>query len=104
MTYVLRNLGTHEARDVKVSSESVQFLSGPIADHAFAAGGSSMLVEQVVPPGAGIKFTAPGPSAYYGRGHELLVVWRGSDVPRAVAMPRPPPSPETHRPDRRPFY
>lgn len=89
MTYVLRNLGTHEARDVKVSSGSVHFLSGPIAEHAFTTGGSSMLVEQVVPPGSGIKFTATDPSAIYGRGYELLVAWRGAGAPRAVAMPTP---------------
>jgi hypothetical protein len=85
MSYVLRNIGTQEARNVVVTSDSVMFLSGPIHE----ASGGPTLATPSVPAGAGIKFTAPGPSAHVGRGHELSVAWQGGGP---VAVPMPPPA------------
>lgn len=85
MSYVLRNIGTQDARNVVVTSDSVMFLSGPIQD----ASGAPSLAAPMIAAGAGIKFTAPGPSAYMGRGHELSVAWEGGPP---VAVPMPPPA------------
>lgn len=84
--FVLRNSGTESAHEVRVTSPSVQFLGGPIADGSFSASGSGMLAVPVVKSGGSVKFTATKPSPHTGRGYELIVVWIGA-APHTVPMP-----------------
>ncbi|WP_143033760.1 hypothetical protein [Nocardioides sp. YR527] len=84
--YILRNIGTHAANDVRVSSPSIQFLGGPLVEQGFSASGSGMLTVPVVESQGSIKFTATRPSAHIGQGNELIVTWDGGS-PLRVPMP-----------------
>ena len=88
--FVLRNSGTETAHDVRITSPSIQFLSGPIVDNGFSASGSGMIFVSVVESGGGVKFTATKPNVYTGQGYELIVFWRGASAPRSVPMPAEP--------------